>query len=271
MQGQAAFVPGAESRHMTPWPLLPVLLRRNWGSFPKKSWYMRSGRTVQRSKSPRGTRGLFAAGDSGRSRPGRRPGGGAARRRARARHRPHTLAWCCCGSQLLRNLSFISFSQPRPNYSGSLSSLTILDGVLYSSTGLANLPHRPCPRSRCFHLKQWVGAFSSFRRGQRCSQRRAGVRGLWAAHDAAAAAGRDLHPYLVISTAGTTRVLEDSRALTGDGDDLNEVSDKCALSNYRADGSPLASIHEDLGAVCAVTSWMMSTISKTRRCARWTG
>ena len=55
----------------------------------------------------------------------------------------------------------------------------------------------------------------------------AGVRGLWAAHDAAAAAGRDLHPYLVISTASTTRVLEDSRALTGDGDDLNEVSDTC--------------------------------------------
>ena len=59
---------------------------------------------------------------------------------------------------------------------------------------------------------------------------RAGVRGLWAVHDAAAVAGRDLHPYLVISTASTTRVLEDSRALTGDGDDLNEVSDTCVAS-----------------------------------------
>ena len=65
-------------------------------------------------------------------------------------------------------------------------------------------------------------------------RRRAGVQGLWAVHDAAAAAGRDLHPYLVISTAATTRVLEDSRALTGDGDDLNEVSDTCALSILRA-------------------------------------
>ena len=44
-------------------------------------------------------------------------------------------------------------------------------------------------------------------------------------------AGRDLHPYLVISTASTTRVLEDSRALTGDGDDLNEVSDTCGSVN----------------------------------------
>ena len=59
---------------------------------------------------------------------------------------------------------------------------------------------------------------------------RAGVRGLWAVHDAAAAAGCDLHPYLVIGTASTTRVLEDSRALTGDGDDLNEVSNACAAS-----------------------------------------
>ena len=61
--------------------------------------------------------------------------------------------------------------------------------------------------------------------------------GLWALHDAAAKAGPELHPTLVISTADVTRVLEDTKALSGEGDDLAEVTETYArsLSPVRAD------------------------------------
>lgn len=72
----------------------------------------------------------------------------------------------------------------------------------------------------------WWRQRSSAEHSRRC----AGVSGLWALHDSAAVAGPELHSNLVISTADGSRVLEDSKALTGEGDDLSEVSDKCALS-----------------------------------------
>ena len=55
----------------------------------------------------------------------------------------------------------------------------------------------------------------------------AGVTGIWALHDAAAKGGPELHTNLIVSTADGTRVLEDSKALNGEGDDLAEVSDMC--------------------------------------------
>ena len=46
----------------------------------------------------------------------------------------------------------------------------------------------------------------------------------------AAVGGAELHTNLLVSTKEVTRVLRDSRALAGAGEDLEEVSDKCALS-----------------------------------------
>ena len=71
--------------------------------------------------------------------------------------------------------------------------------------------------------------------------------GIWALHDAAAQGGPDLHTNLVVSTADGTRVLEDSKALTGEGDDLAEVSDMCEGPPPR-DGW-LSCWHECMGGI----------------------
>lgn len=53
---------------------------------------------------------------------------------------------------------------------------------------------------------------------------------MWALYDAASKGSRDLHTNLVVSTADGTRVLEDSKALSGEGEDLAEVSDMCVCA-----------------------------------------